>query len=468
MHPHVRRAHRTLKKYFIPHKGNKYHPHALHTHHTILYAVLFTILKIVLIVVAVFIPAEAFVSPDVLAEQATKIIARTNQVRVEQGLPELNISSLLIRSADARATDMGQKEYFSHVSPDGHRLGWFLAQAGYPYSEAGENLAMGFSDANGAMNGWLKSPTHYANLIDPNFKELGVGIEGGVYQGKPTVFVAQHFGLPRETPQSAPAEANLPKEPQNAHPAPADPTATVQIAMRPVTSAKQRKDTIAVATKPVQKPLAKPTTPAYTTSAPKEVSVAVPVPEVVPLTVAEPIVPPIASPEIPYRYDTDRSYIAWEDRGEQTALEAQAVIEGEVMSATVFVNGYTFPLQPKPDNVYVGAMTLPETADELFRVVLPPTLKVTMKNGQTFAEVIEWQRPKIVSETPWQKYIQAKSWLSKSIPVFEIVHWFYIAALIVLSLALVLNIVIEFRKQHPHVIMKTLILLGLLVIYIKF
>lgn len=471
MHKHLRHAHRTLKKYFIPHKGNKYHPHALHTHHAVLYGVLFTILKVVLVVVAVMIPAEAFVTPDVLADQATKIIARTNQVRVEQGLPELKVSTLLIRSADSRAKDMGAQEYFSHVSPDGHRLGFFLERAGYPYAEAGENLAMGFSDADGAMNGWMKSPTHYANLVDSGFQDIGVGIEGAVYQGKPTVFVAQHFGLQRQAIQ--------PQEPINPHPAPADPDASVQIAMRPAEPVKKPVAIVAAPTKPVTtKPVVKPTpAPVQTAPVAQPVQPAseTPVSEApvvaAPIALAETVPSLVSTPEpaeIPYRYDTSRSYVGWADKGEQTELEAQAVIEGEVASATVFVNGYTFWLQPMPDNVYVGGITVPESSDALFKVVLPPTLKVAMKDGRTFAEVIEWQRPKIVSETPWQKYVQAKSWLSKSIPVFEIVHFFYIAALVVLSVALILNIAIEFRKQHPHVIVKTLILLGLLVVYIKF
>jgi hypothetical protein len=481
MHPHVRRAHRTLKKYLIPHKGNKYHAHALHSHHLFLYGVLFTILKVVLIVVAVLIPAEAFVAPDVLADQGAKIIARTNEVRHEQGLPELNVSSLLVRSADAKALDMGQKEYFSHVSPEGHRLSYFLAQAGYPYEEAGENLAMGFSDADGAMNGWMKSPTHYANLVDPAFKEFGVGIEGGVYQGKPTVFVAQHFGVRHQEmiQQAPPKEQLVPAtpqpEPQNPHPAPADPNAAMQIAMRPAQSA----------TKPVVVARLERVTPIA--AVPKPVSVVKPVvppvtapvaPAVVPVPVSEPTTPTIAaapetvseaSPVLPYRYDTDRSYVGWKDAdGNRVTLEAQAVIEGEVASAHVLVNGYDFWLQPKPDHVYVGAMTVPETSDELFHVVLPPTLKVTMKNGTSYVEAIEWQHPKVVSETPWQKYIQAKSWLSQSIPVFEIVHWFYLAALVILSLALGLSIGLELRKQHPHIMVKALVLLGMLVVYIKF
>lgn len=474
MHKHVRRAHRTLKKYFIPHKGNKYHPHALHTKHTLLYAVLFTILKVVLIIVAVLVPAEAFIAPDVLADQAVKIIARTNQVRVEQGLPELKVSSLLVRSANAKAMDMGQKEYFSHVSPDGHRLGYFLARAGYPYIEAGENLAMGFSDADGAMNGWMKSPTHYANLVDAQFHDFGVGIEGGIYQGKPTVFVAQHFGLRQATIQAAPLEkiqAPAPSlEPITRHPAPADPKAQLQIASRP-------KPTQVAVAAPVTPIVPKPVparalvrTPAPApVQAPIAAQVAmVPVTEPVSLAVEVPSVSMASASLVPYRYDTERSYAAWEDKENRTLIESQAVIEGEVESASVIVNGYTFLLQPKPDNVFVGSITVPETSEALFGVVLAPTLKVTLKNGVSYVEAIEWKNPKIVSETPWQKYLQTKSWLSKSIPVFEIVNWFYIAALVVLSLALAINIAIEFRKQHPHVIIQTLALVGMLIIYIKF
>ncbi len=494
MQKHIRRAHRAFKKYFIPHKGNKYHPHALHTHHTVLYAVLFTILKAVLIIVALFIPAEAFVTPDVLADQGAKIIARTNQVRIEQGLPELKVSSLLVHSAEAKAIDMEQQGYFSHVSPDGHRLSFFLAKAGYPYIEAGENLAMGFSDADGAMNGWMKSPTHYANLVDPAFREIGVGIEGGVYQGKPTVFVAQHFGTRRETLEAAPTEkiesAPAPVEPKNQHPAPVDPGAAVQIAStqpakKPTTVATTQLKPVTTSSKPVvTKPVVpvqvatQPVTvPTPVVTAPVEPVVTTPVPTTV--VVAQPVetAPAIPTPEptviedvltTPYKFDTGRSYVAWKDSDDRTTLESQAVIEGDVASASVEVNGYSFVLQSKPDSVFVGSMTIPETSDSLFKVVLSPTLKVTMKDGQSFVEAIEWQNPKIVSETPWEKYLQTKSWLSKSIPVFEIVHWFYIAALVILSGALLISISIEVRKQHPHVIVQTLALLGMLVIYIKF
>jgi len=59
---------------------------------------------------------------------------------------------------------------------------------------AGENLAMGFSGAEEVVNGWVKSQTHYANIIDPDFSETGVGLSSGLYENYDTTLVAQFFG----------------------------------------------------------------------------------------------------------------------------------------------------------------------------------------------------------------------------------------------------------------------------------
>ncbi len=499
---HARRLHRALKNTFIPHRGNRYRPHALHPKHTFLYAVFFTLLKGMLIVVALLIPAEAFVSPDVLNEQATKIIQRTNEVRIEQGLPPLTIAMKLNQSADAKAKDMAEKQYFSHVSPDGHRLGYFLSAVGYPYAEAGENLAMGFSDADGAMNGWMKSPTHYANLVDPTFKEIGVGIEGAVYQGKPTVFVAQHFGERYEAispPTSKPTETLTPAPApmiRNEHPVTEPASSTVQIAMRPTgilagkpTAPPATKPTVRVTHPTANRPVvvaanqpAQVTTQMNQPSAPAQVeAVATPEPAVSEPTQASttleevPIIAPSQtfaplSNVTPYAYNADRSFVQWQERDNRVLVEPRAFISGDIASVTALIGGYSIALHAatsSPD-VYTAALTLPESSNELFRVILPPTLEIKTTSGQVYGETIEWQNPKVVSDTPWQRYLQAKSWLYQSIPVFMIVHWFYIAALIVLGASLILSIVIEVRKQHPHVVIQTIALLFILGLYIKF
>lgn len=144
----------------------------------------------------VLIPEEAFLFPDVLAEQYQQIIQKTNEVRVEHGLPELHPAAKLDASSQGKADDMADYHYFSHTGPQNHDLAYFLKQVGYQYAVAGENLAMGFADADSVVKAWQASPTHNANLVDKDFREIGVGLVAGYYHGAPTVYVAQHFGLP--------------------------------------------------------------------------------------------------------------------------------------------------------------------------------------------------------------------------------------------------------------------------------
>ncbi|MBT3369059.1 MAG: hypothetical protein HN416_18090, partial [Nitrospina sp.] len=90
------------------------------------------------------------------------------------------------------------KEYFSHISPENKNVASFLREVGYDYKVAGENLAMGFTTAEEVVQAWKDSPTHYANIIDGEFNDFGIGIETGKYNKIPTVYVAAHFGLQKK------------------------------------------------------------------------------------------------------------------------------------------------------------------------------------------------------------------------------------------------------------------------------
>ncbi|MBP6859633.1 MAG: CAP domain-containing protein [Candidatus Magasanikbacteria bacterium] len=184
-----------FKKYFIPHRANNYHPHILHTKRAIFYSLVFLLTKGILVSFVLFLPMSAFVLPDVLAEEQRQIVELTNQARAEKNLPPLVVVSKLDLSAQNKAEDMALGQYFAHTK-DNKSLSSWLRGASYNYEVAGENLAVGFSTAQGIVQAWKKSPTHYANLIDPDFKDLGVGLAGGVYNGRATVFIAQHLGAP--------------------------------------------------------------------------------------------------------------------------------------------------------------------------------------------------------------------------------------------------------------------------------
>ncbi len=184
---------KVLKKYFIPHSENNFHPHILHTKRAVLYSIVFLFMKVILVAFVLLLPAGVFVLPDVLAEEQRQIVALTNIVRREKNLPVLAVSAKLDLSSQNKAEDMAEKEYFAHAREEKSLSSW-LKGVNYKYSVAGENLAVGFSSAEEIVKAWKNSPTHYANLIDPEFKDLGVGLSGGIYNGRATIFVAQHLG----------------------------------------------------------------------------------------------------------------------------------------------------------------------------------------------------------------------------------------------------------------------------------
>lgn len=185
-----------MKDHFLPHVGNDYHPHVFHMKRVIGYSAFFVLIKIALIGYAVGLPFAAYTAPDILTAQANKILALTNDHRKMNGLTELVRADALDRSASARTLDMANKGYFSHNGPEGHTFAYFMKMTDGRYVTGGENLAEGFQTAEEIVDAWEKSPTHEANLIDPNFKESGVGISEGEYNGHPTIFVTEHFGVP--------------------------------------------------------------------------------------------------------------------------------------------------------------------------------------------------------------------------------------------------------------------------------
>ena len=82
-------------------------------------------------------------------------------------------------AAQNHAEDMSSKKYFSHTSRDGRSMTDRVIAVGYTYKgfktfTAGENIAQGQMSIAEVMDGWLKSPGHCKNLMNPSFKEVGV------------------------------------------------------------------------------------------------------------------------------------------------------------------------------------------------------------------------------------------------------------------------------------------------------
>lgn len=184
---------RHLKNTFIPHHGNNFRPQLV-SGSGILVLVLLVTLAFGFSLFRGFIAnrgAEftAAVLPAVLVDLA-------NEDRASEDLPALAVSPLLEEAARMKAEHMAEHGYFAHKSPDGIDPWYWIYRSGYTFVEAGENLAVNFTDSRDAQRAWMDSPGHRANIMNGDFTEVGIAAAPGVYKGKDTVFVVQMFGRP--------------------------------------------------------------------------------------------------------------------------------------------------------------------------------------------------------------------------------------------------------------------------------
>lgn len=126
----------------------------------------------------------------------------TNDARVANGVKPLTLNTELARAAQAKANDMAARNYWSHNTPAGNPPWIFVEAQNYQYEKIGENLAAGFSDSLATINGWMASPHHRENMLDPAFSEVGFGFANNPdysssgYDGPMTIVVA-FYGEPQ-------------------------------------------------------------------------------------------------------------------------------------------------------------------------------------------------------------------------------------------------------------------------------
>lgn len=125
------------------------------------------------------------------------IFALVNAERTKEGLPPLSYNATLSAIAEVKALDMITREYFAHESPDGVDVSGLAERYHYDYINVGENLAMGdfVSDAD-VVRGWMNSPGHRANILNPLYTEIGIAAVYGRSEGRMMWFAVQAFGRP--------------------------------------------------------------------------------------------------------------------------------------------------------------------------------------------------------------------------------------------------------------------------------
>jgi uncharacterized protein YkwD len=130
-----------------------------------------------------FLLAVCLLLPSLLNSSLAKagdnvwdLVDAMNQARQENGLAPLQTDQRLLNSSATHARDMAQRNYFSHFTPEGWDAGLRIYGWGYPRSAGiGENIAGGHPDPWSVVQGWLASPGHRANLLNPAYKTVGAG-----------------------------------------------------------------------------------------------------------------------------------------------------------------------------------------------------------------------------------------------------------------------------------------------------
>lgn len=114
-----------------------------------------------------------------------------NAKRTSAGLSALRIDNEVQNVARIKAQDMVDSNYFSHTSPTYGSPFDMMKNFGIKYKAAGENIA-GNSSNSGAVNAWMNSEGHRANILSNNFNYTGIAVVKSPKYGK--IFVQMFIG----------------------------------------------------------------------------------------------------------------------------------------------------------------------------------------------------------------------------------------------------------------------------------
>ena len=154
-----------------------------------------------IVLAAPFAPPGATQAEDVQA----RVLALVNEARAKPrrcgnesfaAARPVRLDATLQSIALAHASDMARHNYFSHTGRDGSHVAVRASRAGYPWRSIGENIAAGQLNAEVAVQGWLKSPGHCANLMAPVYTDMGAAFAVND-QSKAGVYWVQVFGAVR-------------------------------------------------------------------------------------------------------------------------------------------------------------------------------------------------------------------------------------------------------------------------------
>jgi uncharacterized protein YkwD len=119
------------------------------------------------------------IHPQPEATTQQNVFTYINAHRARYGAPALRYNYALTVAAQRHANDMARRNRMTHIGSDGSNAGQRITRAGFRWTSWAENIAVGYASSSSVVYAWLNSPGHRANMLNPRFRWMGVGIAYG-------------------------------------------------------------------------------------------------------------------------------------------------------------------------------------------------------------------------------------------------------------------------------------------------
>jgi Cysteine-rich secretory protein family len=158
--------------------------------------------KKVVLPLFVFVAIAAFAQSAQWAQQEQELVKQLNASRREAGLPPLTANPKLTEAARKHSEMMAEQNKLSHVLPGEPAVAARIAATGLHFNRSGENVGYN-TDFSGIHSGFMNSPPHRANILSPDYAEVGIGV---VHDDKGVWWATQDFAHTLEQKSANQAE----------------------------------------------------------------------------------------------------------------------------------------------------------------------------------------------------------------------------------------------------------------------
>ncbi|WUH78988.1 CAP domain-containing protein [Streptomyces sp. NBC_00435] len=118
-------------------------------------------------------------SGTVNSNAESAVLALVNKERAAAGCGPVAMNAKLSTAARTYSDTMARSGVMSHTGPDGSSMTSRVEATGYKWSSLGENIARGQDDADSVMNSWMNSSGHRENILNCEYRDIGIGVHMG-------------------------------------------------------------------------------------------------------------------------------------------------------------------------------------------------------------------------------------------------------------------------------------------------